>query len=565
MKEKVYLQGSIFDKESMQTKVKTSRISKAERLLGYMVGPGFVYLQYSTVNSLRELFFMDVIRINEVYGSPYTYMVLTVVTTICGLLFGFLINHITERTVCKAGRFRPYVLIGNLILAVSGLLLFWSPFTYGTKAHLVWLYAVCILYTSIAIPMFKLTDYVTSTSSRNLLERNSLTTLTNSVRVMIAGLFGAMIITGIIYPNILQKDLSGKSWAITIAVCSVACIISSFVQYYWTRERVTEENILVMADESGESVLNVPLKDQLRNLLHDKYYILSIVALIGATFYEAMQGGNSRVNMITYILGGNDENGLQLIYLIASMQPMAIGAVVVPILARKYSSRKILIISSILTLAGIAIAMINPYNFGIAVAGGLVFASGIFAVTNMNQVFSQQAYDHIEYRNGYRAEGTLATGIITTIITTLMMPLNAAYETGLSLAGYTAGMAQQPAAVNRWILFAYYGSYAIFAVMILMISIFFDLEPQMPKIHEELRRRARKAAEDRGEVYVSPEEKDRLEMEAAARELEENRIAELKEKCAKKGLNFEEENRKYLDKVAAKEAAKANKRKKKQI
>ena len=258
--------------------------------------------------------------------------------------------------------------------------------------------------------------------------------------------------------------------------------------------------------------------------------------------------------MITYILGGNDENGLQLIYLIVSMQPMAWGAVIVPILARKYSSRKIMIVSSIITMIGVAISMINPYNFGIAVAGGMVFAVGIFAVTNMFSVFQQQANDHIEYKHGYRAEGTLATGIITTVITTLMTPLNAVYETGLTMNGYQPGVAVQNAAVNRWILFAYYGAYVIFALVVLIVSIFFDLEPKMPQIHAELRERAKKAAEDRGEVYISPEEQDRLEMEAAARELEESRITELNEKCAQKGLDFDTENQKYLDAQAEKKA-----------
>ena len=107
MSEKVYLQGGLFDKDFMQTKVKTNRISVWERVLGYIVGPGFVYLQYSTVNSLRELYFMDVVRINESYGSEYTYMRMTIVTTIIAMLFGFLLNHITEKTASRAGRFRP--------------------------------------------------------------------------------------------------------------------------------------------------------------------------------------------------------------------------------------------------------------------------------------------------------------------------------------------------------------------------------------------------------------------------------------------------------------------------
>lgn len=43
-------------------------------------------------------------------------------------------------------------------------------------------------------------------------------------------------------------------------------------------------------------------------------------------------------------------------------------------------------------------------------------------------------------------------------------------------------------------------------------------------------------------------------------EAEEIRIKELKETCAKKGLDFDTENQKYLDKKAKKDAKKAAKR-----
>ena len=55
------------------------------------------------------------------------------------------------------------------------------------------------------------------------------------------------------------------------------------------------------------------------------------------------------------------------------------------------------------------------------------------------------------------------------------------------------------------------------------------------------------------------EELERLEREEAIRLTEENRIKDLKEKCAKKGLDFEKENAKYLAKVAKKEAKKNKK------
>ena len=572
-----YLKGSIFDRDSMQTKVKTNRITTKERVLGHMIGPGFVYVYYCVVLGLRELFYMDVMRINEVFNNSYTYLVLTTATTLLGIATGFFINHMTEKTVCRAGRFRPYVLIGIWLMALSGFFMFWSPFRYGTTPHLVWLYVFNFIYNCVGLPMYALRFSVVSVTSRNILERNNVTTIRSAVTVMIAGIVVSLGIVGTLYPMILQKDLTGTSWFITVGATAVVAMVFSFVEYFWTRERVTEENQKVLADESGDASITVPFLQQLKNILTNKYFLLAVAVSLGVTFYDNLQGGNARVNMITYILGGNDENGLQFLYLLASMQPMAIGAIVVPILARKYSARRILQISSVITLVGIGIALINPYSFLVAVVGGFVFAAGIFAVTNMNTIFMQQASDDIEYRYGYRPEGTLAVGIITTLVTALFTPLNAAYETGLSLLGYKAPVADaatgltqiiydQPVAVKNWILFAYYGAYAVLAIVVFVVCIFFDAEKKMPEIHAELRERAKKAAEDRGEVYIPPEEQDRLEMEAAAKELEESRIAELKELCEKKGLSFEEEEAKYQAKLAEKKAkaeAKAAKREKK--
>lgn len=553
-----YLKGSIFDKDVMQTKVTTNRITAKERFLGHLLGPGMVYVFYCVVLGLRELYYMDIIRINEVFGNNYTYLTMTTVTSLLSILTGFVIFHITERTVCRAGRFRPYVLIGTWIMAISGVCVFWSPFASGSVMHLVWLYIFNILYTCIGMPLWMLKDNMLSVTSRNVLERNNVSTLRSAVTNMISGTIVSLGIIGVLYPAVLQHDMSGVSWIITIAVCAVVAIAFSLMEYFWTRERITEDNQQIAATE-GNASISVPLMQQIKNIFRNKYYVLSIVVALGMLFYSYLQGGNSRVNMITYILGGNEQNGLQMLYLMVAMQPMAIGAVVVPMLAKKISSRKIMMVSAVITVAGVGIAMINPYNFGIAVAGGIVFSCGIFAVTNMYMVYGQQASDIIEYEHGYRPEGTLAVGIITTLYTAICTPLNALYETGLSLNGYIAGAAQQPGAVNNWILMAYYGSYAVFAVIIFIVSIFFDAEKKMPNVRQELADRARKAAEARGEVYVSPEEKERLEMEAAAAELEASRIAELKEKCAKKGLDFDKENQKYLDKVAKKNAKKAKK------
>ncbi len=60
--------------------------------------------------------------------------------------------------------------------------------------------------------------------------------------------------------------------------------------------------------------------------------------------------------------------------------------------------------------------------------------------------------------------------------------------------------------------------------------------------------------------WIEPDERLKLEEEENNRLVEEARVAELKEKCEKKGLNFEEENAKFLEKKAEADKKAADKK-----
>ena len=246
------------------------------------------------------------------------------------------------------------------------------------------------------------------------------------------------------------------------------------------------------------------------------------------------------------------------------MQPMAIGAILIPVLAKKHGVRKIAFISSIVTIIGIGICLINPRNFAVACGGGIVFSLGQVAIAFMGGVFIQQACDDVEYRHGFRPEGLLGMVIVTTVYNLILSPFSATFETGLTKAGYVAGAAEQSADVIKWIVTSYYGSYAMEALVFIVCMIFFNFEQKYPIIQAELENRRKKAAEDRGKIYHSDEELDRIEREKSEKLAEENRVADLREKCEKKGLNFEEENQKYMKKIVEKKAkAEAKKKPKK--
>lgn len=99
-----------------------------------------------------------------------------------------------------------------------------------------------------------------------------------------------------------------------------------------------------------------------------------------------------------------------------------------------------------------------------------------------------------------------------------------------------------------------------------VLMIVFDVEKKIPQISADITARHKAEAEARGEVYYSTEEKAAMEQAEQEKIAEAKRIEELKAKCAKKGLRFEDEEAKYQTKLAekkAKEEAKAAKKTKK--
>lgn len=88
------------------------------------------------------------------------------------------------------------------------------------------------------------------------------------------------------------------------------------------------------------------------------------------------------------------------------------------------------------------------------------------------------------------------------------------------------------------------------------------MEDKLPQITKDIIACHKAEAEARGEVYITAEEKEAMEIAGQEKKAEMIRIKELKEKCAKKGLNFEEEEAKYQAKIGEKKAKEEAKKKK---
>jgi hypothetical protein len=211
-------------------------------------------------------------------------------------------------------------------------------------------------------------------------------------------------------------------------------------------------------------------------------------------------------------------------------------------------------------IIGSVIGWLFPDQLIPAVIGGLLRNIGWMPNAYIFATLTCFAFDSIEYKSHLRLEGLMGVAIVGAVMFLIYAPFAGGFESTILRLGFVDVEGVIPSAeVTRFMTLAFYLFDIILAVTVLILLPFVDVEKHLPEINAELLRRKKEAVLARGEEWVEPEELERREHERAAREREENRIADLKELCAKKGLDFETENAKYLAKEAKKTARKQKK------
>ena len=204
-------------------------------------------------------------------------------------------------------------------------------------------------------------------------------------------------------------------------------------------------------------------------------------------------------------------------------------------------------------LAGSNLGMVFPDHMVLAQVAGFLRQVGMHPNAYIFAALKCNAYDSIEYKSHMRLEGMMGVAVITALQTLIYAPFAGGYESAILRMGFVDMEGIIPSAeVTQFMTLSFYLFDIILAVVVLILLPFVDVEKKLPQINGELIRRKKEAVLARGEEWIEPEELERMEQEKAALIREENRIADLKAKCAKKGLDFDTENAKYLAKQAKK-------------
>ncbi len=235
-------------------------------------------------------------------------------------------------------------------------------------------------------------------------------------------------------------------------------------------------------------------------------------------------------------------------------------------LTKKYGRTKTIWTTSVLTIIGSVWAYMSMGQGTMIYAGTALAAIGCISFSYLIMTYMGDIIDQVEWKTGIRTDG-FTGGLVSASMMFAVGIAQGLFNLGLMMAGYTqprqigasaegiALFADQAASATGWINFAYQGSQIIVGIMVFFLFCFvFKIEDDMPKISRQLQERKVAECAKLGIKYIPAEELERQEIAEQERIAEETRVQELKAYCTKKGLDFDTENQKVLDKRAARQA-----------
>lgn len=553
----------IFSAPALDSRIHSANTQKSEMWLGYFAGPCFVYMVYYAVaGTYLTQFYTDVLGMTGIFLT-----MMPVFSKIFDAVTNVIMGRIIDATRTKQGKARPWIAISGVLMAVTGILLYLIP-TANYTVQIVWIVVSYNLFFALAFTIYNMSHaLMVPLSTRNTKQRDGLAMMTSAGMNMIPGLLVTIILPVIIRAVGVGSAAQGR-WIGFMSVISILAIPGTLIEYYFTKERVTEDSQSV---KTGDDSV-IPMGKQLKACFSNRYWVIIMSFTLIYNILNILQT-NIMPYYANWVLANSVAAGTNLQVLINAVgqAPLGFGIFLLWPLVRKFGKRRVMAIGFCIASAGCLGIMLNsqPDRFGAVIGLLLIRSLGAIPTYAMAAQLAE-SLDHIEYANGFRADGFSAS--VNAIIITVTAGIGQSIILGgVSLFGYIAPeggvdqIIEQPAAVKTFFIACFVGVPMVGYLIGAILQLFFDVESKMPEIQATIVDRRRAEAEAHGLVYRSPEEIAAAEQAEQERISEEKRIEELKALCAKKGLDFATEEAKYQAKLAAQKAktgAKANKKKK---
>lgn len=567
---------SFFDNPLLSTKVKSAKAKIfPEGALGYFVGPTLALLSNSILSGYLNKYMTDVLNMTVWAKDFLTW--LPIISVIFVVLGNIVVGRLMDHSKTRAGKARPILLLSAVLSVIALIVLFIAtPFnTEESPTSIITLVVFAIgynLWFAVAYPFYYTPhSSLVTLSTRNSTDRSLLATISNATALAAMGLTSMILpfFMGLLFVDNgnggINPQASYNNWRIFVIALMVITFIGTIIEYYFTRERITEESFSLQQGDGAEQKKAVPLSKQAKVCLKDKYWWIIICFF----FLYQLGGMLKNCSQIYYCQswfsidgvysaanGGTFQGTLSIIGAI----PTAVGMLLVWPLANKIGKGKSILFGAFISVIGGAIGFIDPSNFALVTTSFVIKALGSTPAMYISLALMADMLDHEEAVYGIRTDGLTMT-VYGAIMAGMTGIANGIINAVLVAAGYNSEkITENLGNVQQATLWTFIGGETICYACIAILFFFMNVEKFSKIDHETIVADQKAAAEAKGITYVSAEETLKLQEEESKRMSRENDLNELKARCEKKGLNYENELAAYEAKEAEKAKSAAEKK-----
>ncbi len=478
----------------LNSRVKSDDVRKSEKWLGYLIGPSGALLLNAVLATYLNVYYTDVLGLTTIWGGAFL-TVFPIVSKIIDAITNVIMGYIIDHTKTAQGKARPWILFSAPLLLISGILLFVVPQGNQT-VQVIWVMLSYNLFYSFAYTIYNMShNLMVPLSTRNTEQRGGLSVFNQISTIMMSGILVALVFPMLIMP---QLGVDKSKWIVTMSILSCLALPLTLMEYYFTKERVTLEDI----DKPQEE--KIPYKNLLKAIFTDKYMVLILlyflIYTVGTQFKNL-----GLVYFCNYVLGTYNDGITQTMLSVIGGIPMGLGIFIVWPLAKKFGKRNLTLAGFVLYSLGSAICWICPTNMVVVLVGQFIKNIGGLPCSYVFMALFADVLDHMEWKHNFRCDG-IAMSIYNIIAVTSVGIVTGLFNLLLSKSGYVAPSlingetvaAVQSVATKNAITFSFVGLETITAIILIVILAFINVEKQIDREQAEIKARKEKESKNEG-------------------------------------------------------------------
>ncbi|MFT4007737.1 MAG: glycoside-pentoside-hexuronide (GPH):cation symporter [Lacrimispora sp.] len=404
-----------------------------------------------------------------VIGSIFMFS--RVLDGLIGVSIGILIDKLNP----KFGKIKSWLLWSAVPFGLVTLGLFTVP-NVSAAGKIIYIIIMYNLMTSV----FESTFYIPHLTFPALITSDSGQRTQLSISNQLLGMIISFVPSMILLPAIVAAGNKQSDWIKYMTYIIPIGITFMLVDAFVCKERVHHPSL----SNKSKNEPKIGFVKILEAMLQNKYWLM----VFGVFIFDAL--GNQFFNATgiyyaQYVIGDVSQYGK---INLASNLPAICALLILSPLVKKFYKRTIFLAGALIKLSGLLMIIILPPTFANLIICRGISAFGMGITFSVMYALVLDTMDYGEWKTGIRLGSTLQSGL------NVGMNLGVGLAPGvsgwlMSLGGYNGLVAEQPqAAINSIKLCAIWVP-VIFAGLLVLTMVFYDVEKKAAKITEDLQSR----------------------------------------------------------------------------